>query len=61
MIGLLITVNLLSMLICYQIAKSRKADRWYWLFAGLLFGPLAIPFVLFAGPNQQRRKKNDGY
>ncbi len=59
MIGLLIIVNLLSMLICYQIAKLRKADRWYWVFAGLLFGPLAIPFVLFSGPHQQRREETD--
>jgi hypothetical protein len=35
MIALLIIVNLLSMLICYQIAKSRQADRWYWLLDGL--------------------------
>ena len=55
MIGLLIVVNLLSMLICYQIAKLRKADRWYWFFAGLLFGPFAIPFVFFSGPNQQSK------
>ncbi len=53
MIGLLIIVNLLSMVICYQIAKSRKADHWYWLFASLLFGPFAIPFVFFASPNQR--------
>lgn len=53
MIGLLIIVNLLSMLICYEIAKSRKADRWYWFLAGLLFGPLAIPFVFFSGPHQE--------
>ena len=53
MIGLLIIVNLLSMVICYQVAKSRKADRWYWLFVGLLFGPFAIPFVFFASPNQR--------
>ena len=48
MIGLLVVINLLSMLICFQIAKSRGADRWYWLVAGLLFGPFAIPFVFFA-------------
>jgi hypothetical protein len=56
MIGLLIIVSLLSMLsmlICYQIARWRKADRWYWLFAGLLFGPLAIPFAFFSSPNQR--------
>lgn len=56
MIVLLIIVNLLSMLICYQVASSRKADRWYWLFAGLLFGPFAIPFVFFAGPDKERTK-----
>ena len=50
MIGLLIIVNLLSMLVCYQLARSRNANRRYWLLAGLLFGPFAIPFVFFAKP-----------
>ena len=53
MIALLIIINLLAMLICYQIAKSRKADRWYWCLAGLLFGPFAIPFVFFASPDEK--------
>lgn len=53
MIALLIVVNLFSMFICYQIARLRKADRWYWLFVGLLFGPFAIPFVFFAGPRKK--------
>jgi hypothetical protein len=52
MIGLLIIVHLLSMAICYWIAKSRKAGRRYWLFVGFLFGPLAIPFAFFARSNQ---------
>jgi hypothetical protein len=52
MIVLLIIVNLLSMVICYQVARSRKADRWYWLILGLLLGPFAVPFVFFARPNQ---------
>lgn len=58
MIGFLIFVSLLSALICYQIAKSRKADRWYWSFAGLLFGPFAIPFVFFASPDQKSAKSH---
>ena len=53
MIGLLIILSVLSAVICYQVAKSRKADRWYWLLVGLLFGPFAIPFVFFAGPHQE--------
>lgn len=48
MLGLLILINLLSMLICFLVARSRKADRWFWLLAGLLFGPFAVPFVFFA-------------
>jgi formate hydrogenlyase subunit 3/multisubunit Na+/H+ antiporter MnhD subunit len=53
MIGLLIIVTLLSVVICYQVAKSRKADRWYWFFVALLLGPIAIPFVFFASPRQE--------
>ena len=54
MIGLLVIANLLSMLVCYQVAKSRKADRWYWFLAGLLFGPFAIPFAFFSKPKVSR-------
>ena len=52
MLAVLIVVNLLSMVVCYWIARSRQADRWYWLFAGLLFGPFAIPFAFFAKPDK---------
>jgi hypothetical protein len=48
MLALLIVVNVLSMVTCFLIAKSRKADSGYWLVMGLLFGPFAIPFVFFA-------------
>lgn len=44
----LIVINLLSMLVCYWIARTRSANRRYWVVMGLLFGPLAIPFVFFA-------------
>ena len=57
MIALLIFAHLLSVLICCLIAGSRQADRRYWFFAALLFGPLAIPFAFFAGPDQGRTKR----
>ncbi|NNF16488.1 MAG: hypothetical protein HKN70_07050 [Gammaproteobacteria bacterium] len=50
MLFVLIIVTLLSMWVCYQIARSRNANRLYWVIAGLLFGPLAIPFACFAKP-----------
>jgi hypothetical protein len=52
MIGLVI-ITLLSMLICYQVAKSRKANIPLWVIAGLLIGPFAIPFVFFASSNEE--------
>ncbi len=50
MIALLVIVSLLSMAACYSIAKSRSADRLYWVLMGLLVGPFAIPFACFAKP-----------
>jgi len=50
MIGLVI-INLLSMMICYQVARSRKANIQFWVITGLLVGPFAIPFVFFASSN----------
>jgi len=39
-----------SMLVCWLVARSREADTRFWLLAGLLLGPVAIPFVFFAKP-----------
>jgi hypothetical protein len=50
MVTLLIIISLISMAACYAIAKSRSADRVYWVLMGLLLGPLAIPFAFFAKP-----------
>ncbi len=49
MLGLIV-VTLLSALACYVVAKSRSANRRFWILMGLLLGPLAIPFVFFAKP-----------
>jgi len=53
MLPALIIVSLLSMLACYLIARSRNADRGFWILMGLLLGPLAIPFVFFAKPTSR--------
>lgn len=50
MVALLTIISLISMVVCYAIAKSRSADRVYWVLMGLLLGPLAIPFAFWAKP-----------
>ncbi|MBQ76616.1 MAG: hypothetical protein CMQ20_16545 [Gammaproteobacteria bacterium] len=36
---------------CGYMANRRGANRTFWIMCGLLFGPMALPFVLFAkGP-----------
>jgi hypothetical protein len=52
MVIVLIIVTLLSMGACYLIAKSRSANRQFWVVMGLLLGPLAIPFAFFAKPKK---------
>jgi hypothetical protein len=44
----LILIALASILLLYAIAVRRGADRKFWILMGLLFGPLAIPFVFFS-------------
>ncbi len=43
-------VNTVSTVIVYTISYRRRADCSFWLKCALLWGPLAIPFVLFARP-----------
>ena len=52
MLWILIIVTLLSMGACYLIAKSRSANRQFWVVMGLLLGPIAIPFAFFAKPRE---------
>jgi hypothetical protein len=40
-------VNIISIFVCYTIAKDRGGNRRFWGWMGVLFGPLAIPFVFF--------------
>lgn len=48
MLPALILVTLGSILILYTVARERGANRKFWIIMGLLFGPLAIPFVFFS-------------
>jgi hypothetical protein len=42
------------MVICYRVSKQRGASTLYWIAAGLIFGPLAIPFVFFSKPEADK-------
>lgn len=53
--GLLLAVA--SAVVCHGIAKHRGADPVFWGVMGALFGPLAIPFALFARPKSNRNSK----
>ena len=47
---LLFLLYLASAIACWFVARWRRADTRFWLLAGLLAGPLALPFVFFAKP-----------
>ena len=48
-----IALNILSIFICYQIAKERGGDVRFWGWMGVLLGPFALPFVFFCKPKKQ--------
>lgn len=50
MIPIILLITLVSAVICYEIAKSRSANKLYWTVMGVLFGPFAIPFAMMARP-----------
>ena len=43
----LILIVLVSAAICYLVADRRGLHKPSWLAAGIVLGPVAIPFVLF--------------
>jgi hypothetical protein len=47
---ILLIINLISMVLCFYVARSRQANKVFWLLAAFLVGPLAIPFVFFSKP-----------
>ena len=50
-----IALNILSIFICYQIAKERGGDARFWGWMGVLLGPFALPFVFFCKPKKQEK------
>lgn len=46
----LLLINIISIIICYCVAKYRNARVRFWFIAALLVGPLAVPFVFFSKP-----------
>ena len=54
---LLISLSLISAVICYLVSKHRGSSTLYWITAGLLVGPLAIPFVFFSKPEVNEKNK----
>lgn len=43
-----VLATLASAYVCYTLAKERHADTRFWVWMGILFGPLAIPLVFFS-------------
>ncbi len=56
----LISLSIISMVICYLVSKHRGANTLYWITAGLFFGPLAIPFVFFSKPEVDKEDQFQG-
>jgi hypothetical protein len=46
----LVAINIICIFICYDIAKRHGGNTRFWGWMGVLFGPLALPFVLFCKP-----------
>jgi hypothetical protein len=49
----LVAINIISIFICYDIAKNRRGNTRFWGLMGVFFGPVAIPFALFCKPKKQ--------
>ena len=55
LILVLFLATLASAYVCYTIAKERHADAQFWVWMGVLFGPLAIPFVFLSKPKKPKK------
>ena len=56
MIPVLIIITLMSILFLYIVAGKRRATQKFWVIMGLIFGPLAIPFVFFSKAKEKKEK-----
>ena len=50
----LVVLNIISVVICYQIAKSRCGNARFWGGLAVFFGPFAIPFAFFCKAKTER-------
>ncbi|UVW35258.1 hypothetical protein NYF23_01305 [SAR92 clade bacterium H455] len=46
----LVIVNIISIFICYKIAKDCGGNARFWGWMGVVFGPFAIPFAFLSKP-----------
>jgi len=56
MLAVLIIITIGSIFFLYVVAGKRGASRKFRVMMGLLFGPLAIPFIFFS----RRKKRSSG-
>jgi hypothetical protein len=47
-IGILVGTFIVSAILCHFVAKHRGANAVFWGVMGVVFGPLAIPFVFLS-------------
>ena len=52
----LVVLNIISIIICYQIAKTRGGNTRFWGWMGVLFGPFAIPFAFYCKAKTENKK-----
>jgi hypothetical protein len=45
---LLLILNIISIFVCFYIAKYCNTQSYYWAFMGALVGPLAILFAFLS-------------
>lgn len=50
----LVIINILCIMVCYQVAKGRRADVRFWGWMGVIVGPLAVPLVFFSRPKANK-------
>lgn len=47
---LVLCVSIACGIVCHLVARKRGLKPVFWGIMGVMFGPLAIPFVYLAGP-----------
>lgn len=58
MFWVLLLINILCIALCYKIARQRHLNVAFWAVMGLLFGPLALPLLMFSMPKTLDKNKS---